>query len=232
MTGIGKRPDDVTVTVLICVRDGAEYIREAIDSVHRQTVLPQQLLVADDGSVDDTARVAADAGAEVIRFPRRGLAAIRNSGFAHAAASHVAVLDADDYFLPHALERLTAAAADDPEAAGICGLRQSFASHSARDFAGHGPGDLIGGPVASPLVAGALWRRSTALTLPFDESMLAPDVDWVARHREGGHRIVQLDDVVLMRREHDSNTSRSVELTTNYLAVARAAIQRRRERTA
>jgi hypothetical protein len=78
------------------------------------------VLVVDDGSRDDSGRLAREAGAEVVRHGRRrgkgaalrtGLLAAREQG-----ASHVITLDGDGQHAPDDLPRLLALAADDPEA--------------------------------------------------------------------------------------------------------------------
>jgi GT2 family glycosyltransferase len=63
--------------------------------------LPDEVIVVDDGSQDDTALVAARMGARVIRHPQNlGLSAARNSGVRAARHSWVALLDSDDEWLP------------------------------------------------------------------------------------------------------------------------------------
>jgi glucosyl-3-phosphoglycerate synthase len=58
-------------TILIAARDEEERIAETVSALRRE--LPEALvIVADDGSSDGTARVAEQAGARVVRLPRRG----------------------------------------------------------------------------------------------------------------------------------------------------------------
>jgi glycosyltransferase involved in cell wall biosynthesis len=73
---------------------------------------PVQVLVVDDGSVDGTGDLAADAGAEVVRInPGRGLGAAVRRGLEHAVTGGAAVIafcDADGEYAPEELERLVA----------------------------------------------------------------------------------------------------------------------------
>jgi glycosyltransferase involved in cell wall biosynthesis len=75
------------------------------------------VIVVDDGSVDDTARVAAALGCRVIRQANGGVCAARNAGVLAANGNWIALLDHDDIWLPTKLERQVAAAARCPDLA-------------------------------------------------------------------------------------------------------------------
>lgn len=104
-------PTAETVSVVIPCYNGAAYLREAIDSVLRQTVAPLELLVINDGSTDDSAEVAGSYGppVRVVSQENRGLAATRNRGLDEARGDWVAFLDADDVWEPNKLEMQLAA---------------------------------------------------------------------------------------------------------------------------
>src|SRR5688572_32276770 len=99
------------VSVIIPARNAGRWIREAIESVLAQTAPAHECIVIDDGSTDDTARVAAEFGApvRVITTGGRGVAAARNAGAASATGDYLAFLDADDVWLPRKLELQLAA---------------------------------------------------------------------------------------------------------------------------
>ncbi|MDQ3378779.1 MAG: glycosyltransferase [Actinomycetota bacterium] len=97
------------VSVLLAVSNGERYLREALESVLRQTVTDLELIVVDDGSTDATPEVLSavdDARLRVLRNDERGgLAASLNRGLDEARGRYVARLDADDIALPRRLER-------------------------------------------------------------------------------------------------------------------------------
>lgn len=108
-----------TVSVIIPTYNRAELISQAIDSVLAQTVPAHEIIVADDGSTDDTAAVVAAYGDRVryLALPHRGQpAATRNAGIRAATGDLLAFLDSDDLFLPNKLARQFAALAQAPEA--------------------------------------------------------------------------------------------------------------------
>jgi len=97
------------VSVLLAVHNDARFLREAVDSVLRQTLGDLELLAIDDASTDETPSVLAeidDPRLAVLRNDRQsGLAASLNRGLDEASGKYVARLDADDVALPERLER-------------------------------------------------------------------------------------------------------------------------------
>ena len=101
-----KNPDRAPlVSVIIPVYNGSNYLREAIDSVLSQTFDDYELIVVDDGSIDDTPAIAASYGAclTYIRQANGGVAAALNHGILYAHGKYVAWLSHDDVFLPSKL---------------------------------------------------------------------------------------------------------------------------------
>ncbi len=95
------------ISVIIPAYNAADTIGAAIASVFAQTVAPFEIIVVDDGSKDDTAAVAGKfgAGVRVIRQANGGPAAARNRAAKEAGGAWLALLDADDSWLPQKLER-------------------------------------------------------------------------------------------------------------------------------
>ena len=104
----------MTVSVVMAARDAEATIGEAIESVLAQTHRDWELLVVDDGSTDRTAEIARRFGDERIRVLQPGrigvLAQLRNLAIAEARGEWIALLDADDAWLPEKLERQLAVA--------------------------------------------------------------------------------------------------------------------------
>jgi glycosyltransferase involved in cell wall biosynthesis len=100
------------VTVLIDTFNYGHFIQEAIRSVLIQDFPAQQMeiIVVDDGSTDDTRARVAEFGERVQYFykPNGGQASAFNFGIARARGQYVALLDADDYWLPSKLTKVVA----------------------------------------------------------------------------------------------------------------------------
>nr|WP_282451056.1 glycosyltransferase family 2 protein [Marinobacter bryozoorum] len=91
--------------------NAARSIREAVESVRRQTLSSWELVIVDDGSSDDTAGIvkslaAVDARIRLLTMdrPSGGPAAPRNLALKTVSGRFVAFLDADDIWLPEKLE--------------------------------------------------------------------------------------------------------------------------------
>jgi glycosyltransferase involved in cell wall biosynthesis len=97
------------VTVLMPVYNGEKYLRQAVESVLRQTWRDFELLVVDDGSSDrsvDLVKSFGDARIRIIRNERNcGLVASLNRGIDEASGLYIARMDSDDISLPSRLAR-------------------------------------------------------------------------------------------------------------------------------
>ena len=101
-----------SISVVLIVFNGENFLAEAIDSVVNQSLEDWELVVTDDGSTDGTSdilrRYQEQLGSKMIicRHPggqNRGMSAARNLGVAHASSDVVTFLDHDDVLEPEKL---------------------------------------------------------------------------------------------------------------------------------
>jgi glycosyltransferase involved in cell wall biosynthesis len=100
-----------TVSVVLPVRDGERFLREAVDSVLAQTFRNLELVAVDDASSDSTPAILAsyeDPRVRVVAGPGTGIVGALQAGVAAARARYIARMDADDVSLPERLERAVA----------------------------------------------------------------------------------------------------------------------------
>lgn len=99
------------VSIITPAYNAAATIRMTIRSVQTQSFEDWEMLIADDGSEDDTAAVVEQAAASderlvLIRCPaNRGSGPARNAALVRAGGRYVAFLDSDDLWLPEKLAR-------------------------------------------------------------------------------------------------------------------------------
>ena len=116
------------ISVVITSYNHRAYLIEAIESVLGQTLVPDEIIVADDASSDgsqETIRAYERRWPGLVKgiFQERncGIPANRNSALRAVTGDYVGILDGDDCFLPHKLERQMSALRMFPDAAGVYG---------------------------------------------------------------------------------------------------------------
>ena len=96
------------VSIVIPAYNAASTLRGTIVSVLEQTYPDFELIVIDDGSTDDTARIIHEFGDERIVYIHelnQERATARNNGIARAKGKYIAFVDADDLWLPKKLDQ-------------------------------------------------------------------------------------------------------------------------------
>ncbi|XOV91153.1 MAG: glycosyltransferase family 2 protein [Bacteroidota bacterium] len=90
-----EQPD---ISVIIPNYNGANYLREAIDSALNQTGVTVEIIVVDDGSTDGSREILESYGARIRTFyqENKGAPAARNLGWKNANAEYIKFLDSDD----------------------------------------------------------------------------------------------------------------------------------------
>lgn len=111
------------VSVVIPMFNSATTIERALGSVAAQSLLPQEVIVVDDGSTDMSASIVEKwtnplVSINLIKHPQNlGPSAGRNTGWARATQKYIAFLDADDAWHPEKLRIQTQLMQSDPKIA-------------------------------------------------------------------------------------------------------------------
>lgn len=95
------------VSVIIPAYNMVDFVAETIDSALSQTYPAVEVVVVNDGSTDATAEAIAPYLDRIhyVEQPNRGLAGARNAGIRASSGEYLALLDADDLWLPERLDR-------------------------------------------------------------------------------------------------------------------------------
>jgi GT2 family glycosyltransferase len=94
------------ISVVVCSYNGARTIRDCLEGLRRVQYPNYEVIVVDDGSTDETARIAASYPFRLIRTENRGLSSARNIGMKEATGEIVAYIDDDAWPDPHWLTYL------------------------------------------------------------------------------------------------------------------------------
>jgi len=115
--------DRTIISVVIPAYNVGRYLRNAVDSASQQTRIPDEIIIVDDGSTDNTGEIARSLGPLVkyIKQEQLGPAAARNRGIKEARGDWIAFLDGDDAWLPWHLGIAMKVKSAYPDAALLCG---------------------------------------------------------------------------------------------------------------
>lgn len=111
-----------TISIALCTYNGARYLDEQLRSIAVQTRLPDEVILCDDGSTDNTLQVAEDFARDVpfrvnITSNTQRLGSTKNfeRAIRLCRGSLIFLCDQDDIWLPHKLETLEAIFENQPE---------------------------------------------------------------------------------------------------------------------
>jgi len=222
------------ISVVIPVYNGARYLSECIESVCSQTTPVADIIVVDDGSEDETPKVAAGWG-DRVRFERishGGPARARNHGVRLVTTDVLAFIDSDDIWLPGKLELQMAALSRAAVPAMVFGHMQQFVSNDLT------PEEAAGfkfdpAPLAGQAPSTLVMRKSDFDRVgPFDESLATGEfIEWSARASDLGIKTLLVPDVVCRRRLHRNNMGRGGAAVhgAGYLRMLKQVLDRRRQ---
>jgi glycosyltransferase involved in cell wall biosynthesis len=210
------------VSVVMPVYNGAEFLADAIASVYAQTVLPEQVVVINDGSTDGTEALLRRLEPSLpssfgwVSQENRGVASAHNRGVSLASGELIAFLDQDDTWHPTKLARQLEHFASDPSLSlSFTGYRRIIGDTATVFKLDHWDPDpqavvdrLMWSCIVGPPCT-VLLRREILNGLPgFDESLSICD-DWLMwlNVAGAGLKVGYLPDALADYRWHGGNLS-------------------------
>lgn len=199
------------VSVIMPVYNGANFLIEALSNIQQQNYCPLEIIIVDDGSIDETAMIVANFEQDV-RYtyqPNQGPAAARNTGLRLASGAFIAFLDVDDLWSRNRLTMQADFLIVHPAVEIVQGLIQDLhlagsTSDSTSSF------KAVSEPYFSVNLGGAMYRRQVFDKVGlFDETLrYNEDTDWFVRAWDNNITKAQLAKVALYYRKHESNMTR------------------------
>ena len=216
-TAPGRAP---SISIIIAAHQAAATIPDAVRSALDQTVPAHEVIVCDDGSTDDLEAVLAPYRDKILylRKERGGPASARNAAAKAASGEFLAILDADDEYLPQRVEALGALAAARPDldilATDAYLVREGEVVGRFSESTRFNGGDQGAAILDRCFCAWPALRRSQVFAAGgFDESLrTGSDWEFVIRLILGGSRAGLVDEpLYLYRLRSDSLTADRVQ---------------------
>lgn len=227
-TTVNNQPA-TAIDVIIPVYNGAAFVAEAVSTVQNQTHTNLRLIIANDGSTDNSwvviEQLAQRFGNIVaLNLPHRGITATLNSALQQSSAAWLAFLDCDDLWAPEKLHKQLSYLQAHPEFSLCFSLVQEF-DHPGNQTTHRARREPLNGVFKSAL----LCRRSVFDQVgSFDESIQMGDfIDWYGRCKSAGLTDTILPEALTQRRVHGNNMSSSAT-AKSYLSSLRTHLQKQR----
>jgi glycosyltransferase involved in cell wall biosynthesis len=217
----------MTISVIIPVYNAGRMLGEAVASVLAQTRVPDEVLVVDDGSTDGASdQVCRDyPDIKILRQANAGCSSARNNGIVHSKGNWLVFLDADDLLVTGAIESHLACLMAHPEAWIVWGQSEVMRPTS------HGGFELTGYRRTLLHLSSMFFRRDAFSCIGlFDINLRrSEDMDWLARAKEAGLRVVRQDQVVHLYRHHANGlSSDTTAMQQSVVSTVKNALRRRR----
>lgn len=219
---------DKSVSLIIPAYNAARYLKEALDSAIYQTRPPQEIIVIDDGSTDNTRDLVAYYG-PMVRYvyqENQGIGAARNAGVRLAQGDYVSFLDADDFWTSDKLERQMAVFQKQPEINMVFGWIQQFISpeiSAAELQKWQCPPDPMPGMHAGTMLIPK--KDFEAVGYFRTDLRVSEFIEWYGRAQARGFKSHTIDQVLMHRRIHGQNTMlKQQNSSQDYLEAVRAAL--------
>ncbi|WP_162533571.1 glycosyltransferase family 2 protein [Dokdonia sp. Dokd-P16] len=173
-----KEPAPVDITVIIpCYNDGI-YINDAVNSVLHQSLLPEKIIIIDDGSDEDTLQILKKIQSPLVQIiyqENTGVCGARNRAIKEATTSLILTLDADDYFEQTFIEKAYQVISTQEKIGVVCSYYEGFRTNGAltaviKPLGGQVHNFLVqNNGVASALFRKSCWEAVNGYDVSFDK---------------------------------------------------------------
>ncbi len=223
------------ISVVIPAYNAQKYLQEALNSVYKQSFAGSVEIVAvNDGSIDDTLQILKDQAypLSIISQANQGVLGSRKTGIEAAQGNYITVLDADDLYLEHKLQRQWNFLRENPEQELVFAQVEQFISPDVSKV------NFMEIPEAFRVMPSLNFQGSMFCRDLLKEVSLSANLnirngdflEWFTRVREANKPYTVLNEILLKRRVHDTNTGiiEKEREHLDYLKILREKLHRGR----
>lgn len=180
---LNKNPN---VTIIIPAYNIAPYLERCLESVRHQTYKKLQVIIIDDGSTDQTGKIAdfyaeKDQRFHVVHGENRGVSSARKIGLEQAVGEYIGFVDGDDYIEPEMYEKLVDLAIEYDADIVHCGYQMIFPNRIDLYYGTKqlkvqdtytGVRDLLEGTQIEPGLVNKIYRHKLFKDIEYDENIV------------------------------------------------------------
>ena len=217
------------ISVIMPVKNGANYISEALKAIKSQNV-EMEIIVVDDASNDDTIKIAESFNCIVLKHDiSKGPTIAKNTALKIAKGKYIMFHDHDDVMNENCLMTMLKELQENEEISAVMAQLKDFVcqklSKQEKQKISVRTEPYFG------LLSGAILMKKDVFDVIglFYESLQAGDaMDWNGKMNSSNLQIKKLNFVSVNRRIHDSNFGRTKKTKefTDYATILRSKIKR------
>jgi glycosyltransferase involved in cell wall biosynthesis len=221
------------ISVILPIYNGEKYLKDCIESIINQSILPKEILIIDDGSTDNSSTICQKyPQLKYLKITNKGVANARNKGLEITKYDLIAFIDQDDTWSYTSLETRLNAFNKSNNTKIIVGRQEWFLDGletrpswvKEEQMESSLDGYLLG----CSLIDKKLFEMYGTFDCSF---RFASDFDWFFRLKDASENFIQVDDIVLNKRIHALNESRHAKesLTELTKALYKSILRKKRK---
>ncbi len=227
------RSSNPLVSVIIPVYNSEQYLEDSIKSVLAQSYQPLEIIIVNDGSSDNSERVARKFAQQTAYFfqSNLGAAAARNHGIKKSNGDFLSFLDADDLWEPDKIRKQMDILGKDADLDMVFGNVFQFISPDIKSVSKIKLDETD--KILPGYVPGTILIRKEAFLkvgLFSTEWKIGEFIDWYLKAIETELSHFMLSEILMRRRIHSSNLGiRLKDTRTDYVKILKSSLDRRRK---
>ena len=224
--------DGSTVSVIVAVYNGENYLSQALESVLKQSYQNIEIIIVDDGSTDKPAELAKSyidrANVQYIYQANGGHGAALNTGASNANGEFLSFIDHDDIWDLNKLQLQLDSFTDDPSLDVVFSHQKSFAENKAAERLSFAKDPVPGYMPGSMLIRASSFFKVGLFNTEIRKGYFFP---WYDRLNLLGLKKMLLPELLYHRRVHGQNISigRDNKDYKDYFSAIRAVRRQRNQ---
>lgn len=226
------------VSLIVPIYNVEKFLEKCLDSLVAQTLDGMEIILVDDGSTDNSSRIAAQYAVkydnmQLLHKVNGGLSDARNYGMKYATGKYIAFLDSDDYVEPEMYQKLYEKAEEDNSDIVECNLYHDFQDSITPEYGNkiYDKGEMI--RIGRSVVWNKIYRRDwlEQQGVLFPKGLIYEDVEFFCEIVPGIRKMSYIDDVLIhyVQRSVSINNKSTIK-TKQILVILKNIIQYYKEK--